>query len=234
MCYLQIPTLTPLQVGCPGSEEDVVRPYSCLPYTWDDPDARGGARLAIDLPGGRRLGAFALNEVGRRTWVRPSAGRGDAESVTSPSSSSAATSPPLLPPPSWLLPDNDDAPAWHGSTAAPEQRGAGRLLLVVVAADGPTRVLRVVDADRHPLLNQVPQASLNAVAAVAAGSLLPASPAASSLAKNAAASSSMKPSVTAGSPAVPLLTVSVELSSVGISIVSRREELMYLSIQVRR
>ena len=232
MCYLQIPTLTPLQVGCPGSEEDVVRPYSCLPYTWDDPDARGGPRLAIDLPGGRRLGAFALNEVGRRTWVRPSAGRGDAESVTSPSSSSAATSPPLLPPPSWLLPDNDDAPAWHGNTAAPEQRRAGRLLLVVVEADGPTRVLRVVDADRHPLPSRMLQASFSA-AAVAAGFLLPASPAASSLAQNAV-STSMKPSITACSPAVPLLTVSVELSSVGISIVSRREELMYLSIQVRR
>lgn len=211
-------------MGCPGSEEDVIRPYSCLPYTWDNPSARS-PRLAIDLPGGRRLGTFALGEVGRRTWVRPSAGRGDAESLSSPSTSS----PPLPPPPSWVLPDND-VPAWNGTTAALEQRRAGRLLLVVVEADGPTRVLRVVDADRHPLPSLTLQASCAASADDRSRGLASHPP--SSLLTHSAISTSKRPSA-AVSPVVPQLTVFVELSSVGISIVSRREELAYMSIQAR-
>lgn len=51
----------PPQVGCPG-QEDVIRSYSCLPYTWDEPSAPS-PRLAVELPGGRQLGTFKLDQV---------------------------------------------------------------------------------------------------------------------------------------------------------------------------
>lgn len=59
------PLIQPLpQVGCPG-QEDVIRSYSCLPYTWDEPSAPS-PRLAVELPGGRQLGTFRLDQVSAR------------------------------------------------------------------------------------------------------------------------------------------------------------------------
>ncbi len=57
------------QVGCSG-QEDSVRPYSCLPYAWDEPSLPV-RQLAVTLPGGGRvvLGKFALDELGQRCEV---------------------------------------------------------------------------------------------------------------------------------------------------------------------
>lgn len=55
------------QVGC-HDQEDVVRPYSCLPWAWDDHTAP--QRVLVSLQGRRRLGDFELEQV----WG--SAGRG--------------------------------------------------------------------------------------------------------------------------------------------------------------
>ncbi len=48
------------QVGC-LDQEDVVRPYACLPYTWDEHTAP--QRVLVSLQGRRRLGEFELEQV---------------------------------------------------------------------------------------------------------------------------------------------------------------------------
>ncbi|GFR45600.1 hypothetical protein Agub_g6996 [Astrephomene gubernaculifera] len=91
------------QVGC-LDQEDVIRPYACLPYTWDEHTAP--QRVLVSLPGRRRLGEFELEKVGHSADV---------------------------------------------SVVASQTGGRGRKTLrVTVTADGPTRVLRVVDTTVHP------------------------------------------------------------------------------------
>lgn len=58
------------QSGCIEAE-DVIRPFSCLPYAWDEPSLGkpGSQRLAISLVGLRRVGEFDLERVGSCTQV---------------------------------------------------------------------------------------------------------------------------------------------------------------------
>ncbi len=50
--------------------EDVVRPYACLPYTWDEPSAAGRPqRLMLAMPGRPRLLAVELDQVGLNRWL---------------------------------------------------------------------------------------------------------------------------------------------------------------------
>ncbi|GIL46445.1 hypothetical protein Vafri_3439, partial [Volvox africanus] len=91
------------QVGC-LDQEDVIRPYACLPYTWDEHTAP--QRVLVSLPGRRRLGEYELEKVGLSQSV---------------------------------------------SVVASQTGGHGRKsLLVTITADGPTRVLKVVDMGVHP------------------------------------------------------------------------------------
>eukprot|EP00198_Chlamydomonas_reinhardtii_P007834 XP_001697171.1 predicted protein [Chlamydomonas reinhardtii] len=94
------------QVGCLDAE-DVVRPYSCLPYTWDEHTPGRQQRVLLSLPGRRRLGEVELDKVGTRLDVAV-------------------------------------VPSQTGG------HGRKRLLRISVTADGPTRVLRVVDTGAHP------------------------------------------------------------------------------------
>ena len=48
--------------GCTVLQEDVVRPYSCLPWAWDEHTAP--KRVLVSLQGRRKLGEFELDEVG--------------------------------------------------------------------------------------------------------------------------------------------------------------------------
>lgn len=48
------------QQGCEEAE-DVLRPYSCLAYAWDEPALPH--RLLLALPGNRLLGAFDLDKA---------------------------------------------------------------------------------------------------------------------------------------------------------------------------
>ncbi|GIL97100.1 hypothetical protein Vretimale_2847, partial [Volvox reticuliferus] len=91
------------QVGC-LDQEDVIRPYACLPYTWDEHTAP--QRVLVSLPGRRRLGEYELEKVGLSQSV---------------------------------------------SVVASQTGGHGRkILLITITADGPTRVLKVVDTGVHP------------------------------------------------------------------------------------
>lgn len=56
------PLAPPAQVGCLDAE-DVVRPYSCLPYTWDEHTPGRQQRVLLSLPGRRRLGEVELDKV---------------------------------------------------------------------------------------------------------------------------------------------------------------------------
>ena len=44
-----------------ADQEDVLRPYSFLPYAWDEPAL--AHRLVVALPGNRKLGTFSLDQV---------------------------------------------------------------------------------------------------------------------------------------------------------------------------
>lgn len=59
------------QSGCVEAE-DVIRPFSCLPYAWDEPSLGkpGTQRLDVSLPGHRKVGEFDLEKVGSCMQVR--------------------------------------------------------------------------------------------------------------------------------------------------------------------
>lgn len=44
-----------------SEQEDVLRPYSCVDYAWDEPALPH--RLSLALPGNRKLGLFYLDKV---------------------------------------------------------------------------------------------------------------------------------------------------------------------------
>ena len=48
------------QQGC-GEQEDILRPYSCLDYAWDEPSLPH--QLVVSLPGNVQLGSYALDKV---------------------------------------------------------------------------------------------------------------------------------------------------------------------------
>ena len=222
---LEIDTLSPawmvsLQVGIQGGEEDVVRSYSCLPYTWDDASAvlrrGGGPRLAVDLPGGRQLGTFTLDEVGVHTWVVPSsAGRGR------PSVVAISTPRAPLDSPTWA------AASLSGGGGIVRRRRPGRMMLVSVEADGPTRVLKVIDADFHPIpppalpLQQLAHAAPHSVTAHAAPH---------SVTATKTPNRHPRPDPASVIVDTPLLDVSVVVESLGVSLVSDQEELAYVSL----
>lgn len=118
---LTLPPAEPLhptpQAGC-REQVDIIRPYSCLPYAWEEPALK--QRLIVSLPGERRLGEFALEVVGQRSVV--------------------------------ILP----ASARRGGDGNVNGRGAfngqPRSLVFCVVADGPARVLRVIDPLVHPTI----------------------------------------------------------------------------------
>ncbi len=49
------------QSGC--ASDDIIRPYSCLPYSWGEPSLPH--KLTVALPGGKHLGTFSLDSVGK-------------------------------------------------------------------------------------------------------------------------------------------------------------------------
>lgn len=85
-------------IEAPG---DVIRPYCCLQYAWDEPALPH--QLTVSLTGGAALGTWNLDAVGVDALVRA---RGH------------------------------DGPRFR----------------IVVRAEGPTRVLAVIDPERHPIL----------------------------------------------------------------------------------
>lgn len=57
---------TVLQVGC-LDQEDVIRPYACLSYAWDEPTAP--PRLEVQLAGRRKVGEFELDKVSKGVGI---------------------------------------------------------------------------------------------------------------------------------------------------------------------
>ncbi|WIA20481.1 hypothetical protein OEZ85_004885 [Tetradesmus obliquus] len=99
------------QAGC-VEQEDVLQPYSSLPFAWDEPSAPH--RVLLFLPGHRPLGEFALEQVGQSRLVPV------------PSSS-------------------------RDNTLSHKSHHKRRALLISTYAEGPMRVLRVLDARSHLL-----------------------------------------------------------------------------------
>ncbi|KXZ51516.1 hypothetical protein GPECTOR_12g479 [Gonium pectorale] len=162
------------QEGC-MDQEDVVRPYACLAYTWDEHTAKKSVHLS--LPGRRKLGEIELEKVGTVKDV---------------------------------------------SVVATLTGGHGRKhLRVTVTADGPTRVLKVVDTAVHP-----PDATQgSASAAMTRGSIAPrgrsggSAAAAATAAANAADGESWDVEVTAA------------VAGLALSVVSERAEVLYGVLQ---
>ena len=48
------------QKGC-EEQEDILRPYSCLDYAWDEPSLPH--QLVLSLPGNLQLGSYPLDKV---------------------------------------------------------------------------------------------------------------------------------------------------------------------------
>ena len=48
------------QQGC-EEQEDILRPYSCLDYAWDEPSLPH--QLVLSLPGNLQLGSYPLDKV---------------------------------------------------------------------------------------------------------------------------------------------------------------------------
>ncbi|WIA40787.1 hypothetical protein OEZ86_004465 [Tetradesmus obliquus] len=99
------------QAGC-VEQEDVLQPYSSLPFAWDEPSAPH--RVLLFLPGHRPLGEFALEQVGQSRLVPV------------PSSS-------------------------RDNTLSHKSHHKRRALLISTYAEGPMRVLRVLDTRSHLL-----------------------------------------------------------------------------------
>lgn len=93
------------QDGC-REQEDILRPYSSVPYAWDEP--AGAHKVVLELAGHRHVANLKLDEVGNTTRVT-------------------------------LQPD----------PSSPYTNRKRRLRILVVA-EGPTRVLVVMDEDLHP------------------------------------------------------------------------------------
>lgn len=93
------------QEGC-REQEDVLRPYSSIPYAWDEP--AGIHKVVLELSGHRLVGTLKLDQVGSAVKVA-------------------------------LRPD----------PSSPYTNRRRRLHILVVA-EGPTRVMVVMDEDIHP------------------------------------------------------------------------------------
>lgn len=93
------------QEGC-HEQEDVLRPYSSIPYAWDEPS--GTHKVVLELSGHRLVGTLKLDQVGCASRVT-------------------------------LQPD----------PSSPYTNRVRRLHILVVA-EGPTRVMVVMDEDIHP------------------------------------------------------------------------------------
>ena len=89
-----------------GNQEDILRPYSSMPYAWDQPT--GMHKVILEGPGRTFIGQFELDRVGT-----------DSRTV--------------------LFPETSDS---YSSRL--------RRIKIAIRAEGPTRVLALLDEDVHP------------------------------------------------------------------------------------
>ena len=227
-----------------------MRPYSCLPYAWDETEAaprrvQSKRLIAVDLPGGRRLGHFSLIDIGSHFWVRPSAGIRGGPLVV-----------PLEDVQAELLAVSAEAIGggsgggrgrrWEaGGTGASASTGMAltrhgsgqqqQLLLVLIEADGPTRVLRIIDACRHLLPSPYHSLAVRAPSSEghfqgSHGEEMLADKQTLGLRLSKDHSSSPQQTMDQVVPGA-VFKFNLAMSTVGISLVSRREELLYLRVR---
>ncbi|GAX77877.1 hypothetical protein CEUSTIGMA_g5319.t1 [Chlamydomonas eustigma] len=246
------------QVGVIGVDEDVIRPFSSLPYTWDEPSTQK-PRLCVDLSGGRRLGHYTLQDVGLQEWLEaPTGGSGTLRVRKLHSnqqrgflSRAAAALATMLPPhhTSPALAALDGLSHVGDSSINPVQtpfsyvpKKDTLLLIVAVEADGPTRVLKVIDANRHVLIPSLGTAATYSVESAAKelmhGQILSAGGVrvisedvqCPGLRRKGGSEKVCSGPMAAGQ-VKRCLTVSLNLSAVGLSLVSKTEEVAYLNVQ---
>lgn len=186
-------------------QEDVLRAYTSLPFAWDEPSLPH--RVLLLLPGHRLLGKFSFEQLGQQRDI--------------------------------IIAASSD----QGHSRA-------RRLRVTVSADGPARVLSVIDLNAHPQQQQEAagaarkQPSSKKSAEVgsrassgsgAASSAISAASGAAMAVQQAAAMAAMLPGAARSSstPAAAslrqhLLHTSLKLPAIGLSLVSGRQELLYL------